>query len=327
MTAPDLPEKKRTPFTWLKLLVSGALLAFLFWHINITALFGEVKRTHAGLFVLALAVTIVRYVISVVRWGVLLRAKGFVLPWWNLMRAYLVSSFYNLIFPSVLGGDVVRAVMVAKPLKSKSEAASSVIVERLLGFLSLALIAMVALLVGYSLVQDTRVRLFVLLLFVGFVAGFVVLFSRRVMGLLFSVLSVVGLKGVQKKVTGFYETFYSYKARKGALVAALALSVLYQWVGIVVVYVLGRSIGIEVGFTYYLVFLPLIWVVMMVPISISGMGLREGAFVFFFGKVGVSREAALLLSLLFFSHMVIMGLIGAAMQLAPDVVHPAREPE
>ncbi len=318
MTTPETlaPERPRGGFPWLKLLVSVLLMLLLATLIDFRGLADQVGRTDLVWFSLAFVLTLLRVLVSALRWQLLLRSKGYHISGFTLFRAYMVSSFYNLFFPSVLGGDVVRAYLVSSPLGSRSEAASSVILERLLGFLSLALIALAALLVGYNMVGP-KVRLFVVLLFVGLLGGILLLFFRRLIGLFFRGISLLGLSRIRGALERFYNTFYAYKEKPGALLTTLGLSLLYQWLGIVVVALLGRSLGLSLSFTYYLVFLPLIWVIMMLPISISGLGLREGAFVFFFSKVGLSRETALLLSLLFFSHMVLMGLFGALMSLLP----------
>jgi glycosyltransferase 2 family protein len=314
----EIPQKKSSYIKYIKLFISISLIAFLFFHIDFEILFIQIRATKLPLFFLALGITILRYVVGVFRWKSLIWAKGISVRFSYLLRAYFVSSFYNLIFPSVLGGDVVRAYMVSKKIGNKNEGVSSVIMERLLGFFSLAIIALIALALGYELVSDFRVRLFVIALFAGFIFLFFVLFNRKLMGFFFSIFSFIKLSGIKKKLDSFYEIFYQYGKEKRALWFCLLLSLVYQLIGIVVVYFIGLSINIDLPFVYYLVFIPLIWVVMMVPISISGIGLRESGFVFFFMKAGVSKESALLLSLLFFSQTVIMGFIGLVVKFIPE---------
>ena len=88
------------------------------------------------------------------------------------------------------------------------------------------------------------------------------------------------------------------------------ISLLYQFVGNVSTFFISQSLGFRVPFVYFLIVMPIIWVIMMVPISISGLGVREGAFVLFFTQQGVSTENALLLSLLFFALTVVLALVG-----------------
>jgi predicted signal transduction protein with EAL and GGDEF domain len=78
----------------------------------------------------------------------------------------------------------------------------------------------------------------------------------------------------------------------------------------VVIFLVGRAVGIELGIGYYFIYIPLITALAVLPISVLGIGIREGAFVFFFAQAGVPQAQALSLSLLLFSQSLLMALIG-----------------
>ena len=96
-------------------------------------------------------------------------------------------------------------------------------------------------------------------------------------------------------------------------------SLIYQSLGIILVYFWGRSLGIELGIIPYFTALPLIWFTIMIPISISGLGIREGAFIYFFSLFDVNQELGLGLSMMFFIQTLAVGSIGGIL-LSKDII-------
>jgi hypothetical protein len=90
----------------------------------------------------------------------------------------------------------------------------------------------------------------------------------------------------------------------------VALSVFFQSLGVVIVFVVGRAVAIDLDLGRYFIYIPLITAIAVLPISVLGVGIREGAFVFFFTQAGVLKAQALSLSLLLFSQSLLMALIG-----------------
>jgi uncharacterized protein (TIRG00374 family) len=108
----------------------------------------------------------------------------------------------------------------------------------------------------------------------------------------------------------FYDYFHSYRNKKGIIGKALLISVLVQLSGIFAVYILAVGIGEHIPFIACLVFLPLIIMFTALPISISGIGIREGAFVLFFGLIGIRPGVATAISLSWFLTVVAGNLLG-----------------
>ena len=136
---------------------------------------------------------------------------------------------------------------------------------------------------------------------------------------IFKIFNHPKLLNVKKEIDKVYLTFYEYRKNKKILLITYIISIIYQIAMIIMVYLLALSIDIDISFSYYLIFLPLIWLIIMIPISISGIGVREGAFVYFFTQIDVPKENSLLLSLLFFSQTIIVGLVGGFVYLIRDI--------
>jgi uncharacterized protein (TIRG00374 family) len=298
-----------------KVVVSIVLFAVIITRANMTELFDAVLSVNGTLFLISLAITGLRTLLSAYRWKMLLLSRNIDYPFWKLTHYYMVGSFYNLVFPSVLGGDVIRMLMLSKEIGSKSKSLSSIFVERFFGFFSLSVIALISLASGSYLIENRNVTVSIVLIFLFFIAAFFLVFHKPSVGRFLALLDKVRLAKVKTRFENFYDAFYSYKDSKRSLVYCFFISMLHQIVGIVVVYMLGLSIGMRLDIIYYFIFIPLIWIIIMIPVSISGFGIREGAFVYFFSLVGVSNESGLLLSVLFFSHSVIAGLVGGVLSL------------
>src|SRR3989337_2338488 len=102
----------------------------------------------------------------------------------------------------------------------------------------------------------------------------------------------------------------SYKRRHDILVKAFICSLVVQGGVIIGYYVLGRGLGMDIPLAYYFLFIPLTTVISMLPISLSGLGIREGAFIFLFTMVGATKEQAITLSLLWFATAALVSMIG-----------------
>lgn len=113
-----------------------------------------------------------------------------------------------------------------------------------------------------------------------------------------------------KFLAEFYHYFHTYRSQKNKIVKGLILSIIIQFLGITSVSVLAYGLGENIPFLSFLIFVPLIILFAMLPVSISGLGVREGAFVLFFGLIEVKPETATSLSLLWFMSMAVAGLIG-----------------
>jgi uncharacterized membrane protein YbhN (UPF0104 family) len=117
-----------------------------------------------------------------------------------------------------------------------------------------------------------------------------------------------------KSINPFYTSLMGYKIKKKILVKALILSLIIQAVSIMEVYLLSIAIGLSVPIIYFFIFVPIINAVSAIPVSISGLGVREAGFAalfnMFFLQLGVTSDHAVSLSLLIFAVMILVNLIG-----------------
>jgi hypothetical protein len=155
----------------------------------------------------------------------------------------------------------------------------------------------------------------VLLLTAMFIACVWIVLNEKMLGLMKTVLARFKLASIADKISGFREGIMSMARDRRAMFNLVALSFFYQSLGIVIIFILGRALGIELAIWHYFIYIPLITTITVLPISLAGIGIREGAFVFFFAQAGVAQAQALSLSLLLFTQTVILALLGGVWYL------------
>jgi uncharacterized protein (TIRG00374 family) len=299
-----------------KLLVSALLLAILFWRVDRPTFIRTVQALPLKLFLGCVGLYMMGYLISTLRWQRLLLAEGIRLPLWRLTLVYFEAAFFNLFLPTLIGGDIVRGYAIYRITRGHDASIASILVDRLSGFAALVGIAVIALGLAYGRIRDPQVAVMILAVAAAFTALIAVLLHDRMKERASGLLRVVGLARFQAKLQGLVEALQRYRGHRRALGQAIVLSVLLQALIIVTYYLIGAGLNLGVPIAYFFLYVPLITFVAMLPVSVAGLGVREGGVVYFFAKVGVDAATALTMSLVWFSlTLVVSGLGGLAFLL------------
>jgi uncharacterized membrane protein YbhN (UPF0104 family) len=246
-------------------------------------------------FLGAACIYLVAQFVSSVRWRLLL-ADPF--PLGRLYSLYLMGSFFNIFLPGIVGGDAVKVYYLYRDTGKGAHALGSVFMDRYAGFCALILLGLIAYPFGFRHFGGTWLKWLIPLMAVIFIAASMVIFGMRFGGRRLAALSA------------FYDYFHQYIGRRDVFVKALALSAAVQFMAMLAVFVISKGQGHDVPFIAYMVFLPIITAISSIPISISGLGMREAAFVILLASVGVSEESAMALSFAWFLSMALASLAG-----------------
>jgi uncharacterized membrane protein YbhN (UPF0104 family) len=222
--------------------------------------------------------------ISSIRWRLLLHEK---FGMKRLVSLYFIGSFFNHLLPGLIGGDAVKAYYLYRDTGRGSSAVASVFMDRYIGFTALMLVGVIAFPFGFSYFKGSYIEWVLPLIVLLFITGSFFVFGLRI-GRRF------------KPLSGFYDYFAVYKEKKAVLVRTLLLSVMIQTIIIFAVYVLGRGLSVNVPLLPLFIFIPVIWTIASLPISISGIGVREASFVLLFGFLGISPAQATAVSFAWF---------------------------
>lgn len=235
------------------------------------------------------------------RWLVLLRpvAPGSRMTLPIVLRIFFVSTFVGTFLPASVGGDAVRAVSLSRQGVAMADSVASVLADRVFGTLAILLIATVAVLYVPAGMPAWIVPVTVALTAVATLGVAVGLFHAGAERLAEGVLQRLTRGKLLKAGTNLLRSLRRYAHAPAALGGVLAGSLAVQLLRISQAWMLGLALGIPAGFNAYLVYVPIILLVMLLPITINGLGTSQAAFVWLFAASGVSSDDAFALSVLF----------------------------
>lgn len=223
-----------------------------------------------------------------------------------LLRIFFVSTFLGSFLVQSVGSDAVRTWSLARAGAPASQALASVLLDRLLGVVSILVTAVA----GAALAPDVLRQPAIAWAFVAAAAGclfsLLFVFSPRVDDLVRRAVGTLSAGGVRDRIGRLLDALSAYRAGHRLLAGVLAASIAVQILRILQAWMLGRSLGIEAPMAAYFAFIPIILLVMLLPITVNGFGVSQWAFVWMFGRAGVPDADAFTLSVLF----VALGLVG-----------------
>jgi uncharacterized membrane protein YbhN (UPF0104 family) len=285
---------KNTLLLALKIAVSGFLLTFVLRKVGLQNILSHLRSMDLRFFFLSSLVYLLTLFLASLRWGILLKRSQ---SGKKLFSLCLIGSFFNHFMPGVIGGDAVKAYYLYKESGHGGSSLGSVFLDRYVGYCALLSIGLISGIAGYSELKTLGLHLLIPSLFILFLSGSLLFFGLRI-GRRF------------RAIADFYDYFHDTLRDRRAIGKAFLLSLMIQLLTILEIELISLGLGQHPSFTALFVFIPLIITVMAVPISISGLGLREGAFVVLFGLTGISAEASTAISFLWFLSLMMGSLAG-----------------
>lgn len=295
---------------WLKSVISIALLTLLIWKANLGDIVTVIASADKRLYLAAFALFLFQQVVVTYCWQLLLLAQKNAVPFWQTLKVHFIGSFFGTFLPSSIGMDIVRAYHLSRHLRRGVDAASSMFVARVAGFGINFLVALLVAIPVCRANQDFRLLWTVGILTFAFFAAIGMVLHRWSLQLFSNILQRIKLAKIAEKLLHVRASILEVAVAKSAMLKMLALTLFFQMLGIVIIFIVGRAVGIGLDFQYYCIYIPLITAIAVLPVSVLGIGIREGAFVFFFTQAGVPKAAALSLSLLLFSQSLLMAAMG-----------------
>jgi len=272
---------------------STLLLGFVIYRFGAGAIARNILTAHPGYIALAVLVFIISGALGAAQWGVLLAFHGIRPGYRQVLSRYFMGLFFNYILPGFVGGDVVRVYTTAAASGRTAQSVSSTLADRVLGLLVMVMFSIGAWVILPGGAADAALPVAVIMLLV--LAGFAGVFAFRPLGNFLTGISGRLLPArLGMTVKTIYDELHRLTRAPGVLVRVLALSVAIQFTRIGVHYLCGRAVGIEAGFVYFALFVPLIEIVASMPVSFGGVGVRETIASLLFATAGV--DAALVVA-------------------------------
>jgi len=306
-----MSKKKDILFLVLKCVISFSLLGFiLIFKIPLKDIKNVILSADIGWILVSFSLHSLGLLISAIRWKILITAQDDDASLLFLVKSYLVGSFFNNLLPTRIGGDAVRIWDGSKLSRSMLKSFAIVLVERLTGILILLFFALGAAAFRIEMAKNIPV-IWVALILGG--AGIILIL------LFFSPLTILILRffpdkkilgKIKQKALTLRETVLSYNRKKKELARAMFWALLLQINVILHFFLIGKALKLNIDFVDYFIFIPLVLLIQLIPVTINGLGLREGAYLEIFKFYGISGETALAFSFIDLAFMLIVGIIG-----------------
>ncbi|MEO7964892.1 MAG: lysylphosphatidylglycerol synthase transmembrane domain-containing protein [Gemmatimonadaceae bacterium] len=294
---------------WIRVVVGAALIAFIVSRVDLSAAAPKSWWRAAWGVAIASALLVLAQYLSALRWRAVLRTDA---PQPRfLFRLYLAGQFFGLFLPTSVGGDALRIMWLARATGRHAIAVASVLVDRLLGLAALGCYLALGVVFAGS-------------------AAFSTLGLRRNVGM--RTVALLGVVGVLVLVVtfGWWRSRGAQQSRPNratflwrieeatqllrrpmrAWIPAAALAMGVQTCYLATWYALTRSLQLPVPIPFLMLAVPAVSVAAMLPVTISGLGVREGAWIALLAPLGVAAAEALTCSLLYFAAFTVVGAIG-----------------
>jgi uncharacterized protein (TIRG00374 family) len=307
----------------VRIVGSFALIAFLLSKINLDNLLPKHPHLSNLLFIAAGIVTCgLGIVLSAWRWQRALAVFDTHVPLRTLSSHYFAGQFVGNALPSTIGGDVLRVSWATKTTGSGQIGFASVVLERLTGFVALPLLAALGFLIRPSMLEVDHAWI-----------------ALAISGIALVILAVILYAAAHPRLAGRFRDHENWMRFIGAVhigidrlrrqprlaAGVLGAAIVYQASTVLVVYCAVRALDVEIPVAAVLAFAPAVAMVQVLPLSLAGLGVREGMLVILLHPLGVSNGRAVAIGLLWYAMMLVVSLIGAP-AFAVGHRRPSRSP-
>lgn len=298
-----------------KLTITATLCIWLFTRVDLQALQEGLARLGMLPIVLGVMLHIVVVFLSASRWWILLQHTHTSIPFFRAFPSYYLGVFFNNFLPTGFGGDTVRVLHMRIHGVSMKSLVSASVVDRSIGFATIFIVGMLGVIVTEELHISNHSKTILFGLFLGCLLAAGWLLSRRGGQLIESLEKKYRHTRVRSWILDVLRTCYSYRTEKTRILLAIAITVTGYALVILTYYLLGSGLGLDISITTYIVTIPAIFLAASLPISIGGLGIREGTLVAMLVAAGADLHLAITLSLLYLIVFWISTLPGALVPL------------
>lgn len=286
-------KKKALKFI-LKLAVSAGFLTWIIFKVNWREVLLYAREINSWQILLFVVVYSAGIFISGYKWKLIAREKEMDFGLWEFSKIYLTGTFINNFMPSFIGGDAYRSYQVGKISGNRhAEAASTVLVDRITGFLGIMVLALAFSLINLKTVIDSPLLIAAnLLILASFGSDVFILILKKTF-----LWKFIG-KIVPEIIIKVAQEVKKYNSSRGVIYKAVLWGVFFNFIGVGIAnLILFWAFGIKIGFLNYFTVIFLISMVSAIPISINNIGIKEWAYITFFGIFGINSSAVVAIAI------------------------------
>jgi uncharacterized protein (TIRG00374 family) len=299
--------------TAVKVIISTALMVFLLKKISLPELIRLVSAIDARIFITGMGCFFVSNLLGSFQWHRLLGASGIELSFRQTFRFYFVGLFFNNFLPANIGGDAVKIYDVTRVGSSAYQVIAVTLLDRLLGIFSLCLLA-VAATVYLARADGAGPYGVYLIIFAACMTPALGFYFFKPLGkLLRRLVMLIRPLSLDTRISSILDYLSEFKGRKPLVARLVCLSLVIQTLRVTTHVLIGLSLGITLDFTVlcqFFVFVPLLSLAMIPPITINGLGIREGLGILLFANAGLGETDAFAMEFLTYVVSILVSLVG-----------------
>jgi hypothetical protein len=277
--------------TIIKIIITVLIFILIFRSVDISSVGSAISNMDLKLVALALFIQLLSTTIASYRWYLIMKALQFGQDFQFYFRSYFKGTFFNQGLPTTIGGDALRVMDVARLGFKKRESFYGIFIDRIVGLLGLLLLNLMANGLNPDLLEKR----------------FFYLINGIVLVSIIGVLTIMALKKIRiLENHRLGKLFYDLSIRLNTVyrkaddaATQISLSIAIHLLSIVSIFVLGKSVGLEYDLLTYLVIMPPVFLLTLIPVSLAGWGVREGAMLGLFLLIGADKTLVLTISLMY----------------------------
>jgi len=297
------------------------LLGFIISRINFGEFCANIKDMDKLLVFLSFMLSLIMTGLITVRWKYLLRIVSIHLNFSALLRIVFIGICFSNVIPTSIGGDVYRIYCVSKETGKRPEAFLSVFLDRFIGVYTLFLLSLFAMVFCLHIILEQYQLLYPQLIIILSFFGMSAFANRRMLSFVKTLViqvrdrfsEVVLISKLFDKIENVYSTLKYYRYRKSDVLKIVGISLLARLIWVIVAYLLALSINVSLSPLSFFLIIPIVETIRMIPITLGGIGIREGAMIYFLALFGVPGTAAAMISFFFYGFVMLQGVIGGVL--------------
>lgn len=292
-------KAKSTLTTLIRIIITLSLLVYVFSNVNFKEFLATLTQINILYLIIILAISILQSAVSTWGWKIALQAFNFKFTYIRLFYYYYIGCFFSLSLPGAIGGDAVKIYYVGKENDKKYiESFASLAVQRILSFLTFIFFFLIPVLL-FSNLLDANIRLTLLsLLLILFIISILSVYFPGVKKIAEFLINKLKIYNLNEKIHKLLSSLFLFKKKRKTLGFLILNSFMFYLSSLILRYFILRMLDIELELEIFFAIVIFVTFMVQIPISFAGVGIREGTYLFFFTKYGISPEVAISFSLL-----------------------------
>ena len=314
---------KKHFLTCIKFLVAIVCLGVIFQKIGFAEVAQHFTEISLPWFLGALTLGLANRFLMAWRWLILLRARSISATYLEIVRIIFISNFVGMLIPVSVGVDAIRLYQIQKAKSDISNTSGSLVADRLISILMLCLLSIAGVTMCRSHIENTHMLNTLLVVSFSLIGIIYIITANWTYSLCAKIgdhlisklesastsrqaLEPIASSGRKtlSKVTRFHQAIGELTQQPRSILPVAGLTLLVQLSRVAQIHMLFRGLDVSPPWIYEFAFIPMIVLLSLLPISPMGLGIKEGAFVYFFGTLGIAPAALVATSL--FTHVIVL---------------------